>query len=397
MAQGRKYKNRYIQKKEGVIGPVPPQPRTVVRKSIGDYPRTPPAYLEVAENYASRKLRGPGICDELMELIQHLFTEEEAALCRHIKPGVFDCTAAKIAELEHRPVDDVRKILNHLTHEKRVLMSMGRGEQKVYFAIPIVPGIFETVLVRQSMDSLTPWHRRFAELFEALFDTGATVSSKKPTRDPIVRYLPLGETIESSKVALPSDKLEAIFEPYKTFAVGLCQCRLAEEIVGRACGRPMENCSAMGRLAEAEIKSGRMRPVEMKELLDIKLEAEAAGLVSWSFNVDADAASNTSCSCCGCCCHYMRTVNQFSMPSTITPPHFIPMREEAKCAHCGKCALACPMGAITVGVKAKTYQYSAERCVGCGQCVVACNKQQALTMEAVPNFQPPKPTTFSLV
>ncbi|MCP4750581.1 MAG: hypothetical protein GY866_06790 [Proteobacteria bacterium] len=93
----------------------------------------------------------------------------------------------------------------------------------------------------------------------------------------------------------------------------------------------------------------------------------------------------------------MRSVSEFSMPAAISPPHFLPVRYTNKCATCGKCALRCPMGAITVGVKAKTYQHSRDRCIGCGQCVVACDKHQALTMEAVPDYQEPATVSFSLV
>ncbi|MCP4755078.1 MAG: hypothetical protein GY866_29720, partial [Proteobacteria bacterium] len=337
---GRKsFSNRFVWKENGIIGPTPPRPKTIVRKTVGDYPGLSQAYLDVAENYASRKLRGPGICDELMELIQHMFTEEEASICRHVKPGAMDCTAAAAAEAEHRPVEEVREVLNHLTHEKRILMSFGKGDQKVYFAVPIVPGMFELVLVNTSMDLLTDWHRRFAELFERMYETGFTASSKRPKGDPAIRYLPMGVTIESNQMALPSDKLEEVYAPYKTFAVGLCQCRIVEDVVGRNCGRPMEVCVGIGRIAEAEIKTGRMRPVELKEVLEIKAEAEASGLVSWMMNLDPKTGSNTSCSCCGCCCHYMRSVSEFSMPAAISPPHFLPVRYTNKCATCGKCAL----------------------------------------------------------
>jgi len=60
---------------------VPRKPVTIQIKTVGDYPSTPQAYLDVAELYGSAEFRGGGgICDELMALIQHMLTEEEAAL-----------------------------------------------------------------------------------------------------------------------------------------------------------------------------------------------------------------------------------------------------------------------------------------------------------------------------
>ncbi|MBW2624388.1 MAG: hypothetical protein JRD68_15875, partial [Deltaproteobacteria bacterium] len=39
---------------------------------------------------------------------------------------------------------------------------------------------------------------------------------------------------------------------------------------------------------------------------------------------------------------------------------------------------------------AKNRTFAAERCVGCGLCVVKCEEEQALQLEAVPDYEPPK-------
>lgn len=375
-----------ILKKDGVIGPIEPRRCTIKVKTVGDYPGVPEAYLEVAENYGPA-LSGPPLCDELVALIQHMYTEDEADVIRHLKPKEAK-TAAEIAERAHRPVEEVRAVLDVLAREKFIIVSFGPYPATRYALIPIVPGAFETILVRTSMDSLTDWHRRFARLYTELYDTGFTTLNigKHP---PGIRYLPVGETISGHQQAMPFDYFEEYIDRFDHFAVALCQCRMAEELAGRGCGRPKENCATMGHMALTLSKQGRGRLVEKKELLEIKAEAEASGLVTWTMVMEREGSS-TSCSCCGCCCGMMRSISEFNMPGRIAPPHFLPRCDLDKCSYCGKCALACPMGAITVDTKGKTRGFARERCIGCGLCVVQCQKEKALELEAVPDYQAPE-------
>jgi Pyruvate/2-oxoacid:ferredoxin oxidoreductase delta subunit len=380
------FKNRMIQKKDGVIGPIEPKIPNVKVKAFGDYPSVPRSYLEVAENYGP-DLSGPPLCDELVELICHMFTEDEADILRHLKPGEYK-TAAEMAERAHRPEEEVQKVLNALAREKYIIMSAGRPPQTRYFLIPIVPGAFETILVRTSMDTLTDWHKKFAKLYSTLYDTGFSALKSK-VQKPGIRYLPVGEVIESVQYALPYDYFAEYIERFDDFAVALCQCRMVEELAGRGCGRPMENCTSMGKSALAMVKSGRGRKVEKQELLEIKKKAEASGLVTWAMLLEREGNS-TSCSCCGCCCGMMRSISEFNMPGRIAPPHFLPECDLDKCSYCGKCALGCPMGAITIDTKNKTRGFAAERCIGCGLCLVQCEKEQALTLKPVPGFEAPE-------
>ena len=106
-------------------------------------------------------------------------------------------------------------------------------------------------------------------------------------------------------------------------------------------------------------------------------------------NEESGKFMGSSCSCCGCCCHMMRTVNEFNMPAMIAPPHFLPDFDLSNCDYCGKCARACPMGAISTDMKGKLHDHQLERCIGCGQCVIACDKKKAVKMEAMPNYKTP--------
>jgi MinD superfamily P-loop ATPase len=52
--------------------------------------------------------------------------------------------------------------------------------------------------------------------------------------------------------------------------------------------------------------------------------------------------------------------------------------------------LACPIGAVTIDTKGKTRAFASERCIGCGLCLVKCEKEQALSLEPVPDFKIPE-------
>ena len=379
-----KYSNRMIKIDGGIIGPREPKLKSVKAKSRADYPGVPAAILDVAEVYSSHKLAGPPLCDELVALMVHVFSEEEATIARHIGPRGRE-TAESVAVAAHRPVEEVQTILERLANEKRILLSYGSGDNKKYTNLPLSAGSFEIVLMRTSMDTINDWHRRFSELFAALWETGYGIDYWGKGR-PGIKYLPIGQTIENNPMALPIDKLEEVFDRYDTFGVTLCQCRMVEELVGRGCGRSKEVCMALGKAAEPLIQKGRFRRIEKKEAFEIKAMAEADGMVTWITAQDPELGGSC-CSCCGCCCHMMRTITEFNMPGMIAPPHFVPSVNFDNCNYCGKCALACPMGAVVVDIQNSQYIYDAKRCIGCAQCAVACSKLKAIEMVAVPDYE----------
>lgn len=387
---------RVIEVGKKIIGPTKPREKRVQVRAIGDYPAVSRAHLDVAQRLSSPALMGPPICDELIAFVQHVFTEEEASLVRHL--GTFrGRTADDLARRERRPIEEVRPILHQVAVVKRAVASSGPEGREKYRLMPVVPGIFEMVLISESPETISPWHRRFAELFEALYETGYSIDYALPQGKlaPVVRYLPVGKAIEAHPMALPSDKLEVVLDRFDVFAVGQCQCRLAMHVTGRGCGKPMENCAVIGDWASQGIEQGFLRQVSKQEMLDIKREAEAHGMVNWMMNVES-TKGQSSCSCCGCCCHAMRGINEFNAPGMIAPPHFLPEFND-QCTYCGRCARQCPMGALAIDMGGKTRQHKLERCIGCGVCAVACGERGAITMEPVPDYRLPYKSWFAML
>ena len=77
--------------------------------------------------------------------------------------------------------------------------------------------------------------------------------------------MPVGKAIDAHPMALPTDKLEVVLDQFEVFAVGQCQCRMAMEVLGRGCGKPLGNCMTMGSWAERGIEDGSLKQVSRKE------------------------------------------------------------------------------------------------------------------------------------
>ncbi len=350
--------------------------------------------MEAAKKLSSPFLLGPPICDELIALVRHLFSEEEAGVVRHMKPFIGK-TATVLAQAEHSSLEQIEPILHCLAFEKRAILCYGPESRRKYSLVPILGGIFELVLISYNVETLTEWHRRFIELFETLYETGY-ITDYTHVLPPPLRYLPVEKAIESHPMALPTDKLEVVLDQFDTFAVGNCQCRTAMQALGRGCGKPVGNCMVMGVWAESCIERGIFRRVTKKEALEIKREAQSHGMVNWMMNV-ASSQGQCSCSCCGCCCHALRAISEFNAPGSIAPPHFLPRFDLTKCSFCGKCAKTCPLQAIIVDLQNKTHQHRLERCIGCGLCMLACDTKRAIGMEPVPEYKLPYRSWYSFL
>ncbi len=381
-----------------------------IRKLGADNPGATPAHLKIVEFYSQKILIGPPPSQELLELIVHLYTPEEAEIAQYL-PLIYGKTAGSVARQAKRPLEEVTAILNRLANEKRALIVFGKGEpEKIlsylsnhrdnpltftapeeplrYGLMPIVPGTFEMVMMKGNDDE---WHRRFGQLFERVYSTGYLVNYlDKPI--PLIRYIPVYETIDAVPAALPSDLLTDMLMENSKFGVGICQCRQSQAYSGHDCGLPRETCMSIGPVADFMLSRNFQRRVDRSEALDIKMKANAAGLATFSINVDFSLA-NYTCSCCGCCCLILRTISKFNAPALIAPPHFRPQRNESTCIRCGLCQQKCPMKAQVLGEKG--WEYRRERCIGCGVCASLC-PAKALSMQPVKNYRRPPANLFSL-
>jgi len=385
-----------------------PELRELARKNPG----LTEAHLKLIDFYSQTFLLGPPAEKELLELVAHLFTPEEAEIAQHL-PFIYGRTAKSISRKVKRPVDEVEAGLARMADEKRTVISMREEEIRMVMAVvanrdagrmeypkikerprkyglmPIVPGTFELVLMEGKNDE---FRRKHGELNEAIYNTGYVKDILKDRNLAVARYIPIEKTIPATPAALPSDRLSELIGEHKSFGLATCQCRQSQAYSGHDCGLPRDTCLTTGVAADFLIARGIMRRIDKQEALETKLKAQEAGLVTMSVNIELNQP-NYSCSCCSCCCLILRSISQFSTPGLIAPPHFRPVRDEGKCVRCGACQEKCPMKAHVM--KESGWEYKKERCIGCGICASTCPKK-ALEMNPVKSYRRPPATYMGL-
>jgi NAD-dependent dihydropyrimidine dehydrogenase PreA subunit len=111
--------------------------------------------------------------------------------------------------------------------------------------------------------------------------------------------------------------------------------------------------------------------VSKDEALKVLAEAEAAGCVHSTINVDIDNWTTLPiCNCCDCCCEFLKAYNTADTPQMYAKDHLACIDQDT-CIECGVCKdERCPVQAIAEDNGA--YTVLEERCIGCGACTITC-------------------------
>ena len=107
--------------------------------AIGEEPGVSKAHMALARTYSSPFLMGPPMSDALIELVRHMYTEDEADIVQHMRP-MRARTAAGLARASGRPLPEIEAALHHLAHDLFVLLAVGSGRHERFSLMPVVPG-----------------------------------------------------------------------------------------------------------------------------------------------------------------------------------------------------------------------------------------------------------------
>ena len=314
-----------------------------------------------------------------IKILEHLFTEEEAALALHL--GLLNESASLIAHKAGLSPGDTADMLGEMVKKGLISGSYPDGKPAEYSISQFVIGFYE--------DQVNRLDRELVDLFEAY---APVYFEKGPWKKlPQVRTIPVNETIPITSEVLPYFQVEEILESKTQIAVRNCVCRQEREMLDLGCGKPMETCFSFDGAAENTVKTGKGRMISHEEARSIIKQAQAAGLVLQPANSQNPIFM---CACCSCCCGVLRHIKDEPNPGELVANPFVVEYDPEVCIACGDCVDICPMGALTMD-NSGVIHFEQHRCIGCGLCVSVCPSKAVKMVQKTEDAQPkiPKNTT----
>jgi ferredoxin len=340
------------------------------------------AYDRLTERL-NRSAQGAPPSESLFRILALLFSEREASLVSVLPLKPF--TVAKAASIWKTSEAEARKVLDALA-SRALLVDVETGRGTEYVLPPPMAGFFEFSMmrVRRDVDQ-----KALAELFHqylnveedfvrALFAGGETQLGRAFVHEPALSE-------ENALHVLDFERASEVIRTATHRGISLCYCRHKMEHLGRACDAPMDICMTFNTSAQALVRHGHARAVDVVEGLELLHQAHERNLVQFGENVREGV--NFICNCCGCCCEAMIASRRFAAAHPVHTTPFLPAVDEAACTGCERCVRVCPVEAMSAvsandphRPKRTVARLDADRCLGCGVCVRAC-REEALTLQ----------------
>ncbi len=339
-----------------------------------------PGYTELVDRL-NRFPQGAPPSESLYRILALLFSEREAEVVAQLPIKPF--TAPQAAQILKLELPETRRILDELA-SRAILVDSERNGETIYVLPPPMAGFFEFSMMRMRGDidqkllgELFYQYMNVEEEFiRSLFVQGETQLGRVFVNEPVL-------TNENALHVLDYERASEVIRTASHRGIGTCYCRHKMMHVDRNCDAPMEICMTFNGAADALIRHGYARDVEVSEGLDLLQQAYERNLVQFGENVRERV--NFICNCCGCCCEAMIAARKFGMLNPVHTSNFLPVVNEVTCNGCGTCVAACPveaMGLVSANdgrdAKARHARVAEEICLGCGVCARTCPRNALL-------------------
>ena len=239
------------------------------------------------------------------------------------------------------------------------VMKKRRG--KKYGLLPFVIGLYEEQLHR--MDS------EFAQLFETYVQKtrGEILFTSEPA---IQRVIPVNSVIKTDLKIHTYNQAETLIRQAKSWGIRDCICRKQQELLDNRCDYPMSICISFSSKKNAYEDNHITKPISKNRAIELLYEAEEAGLVHTSMNIEK--GQSYICNCCTCCCGILQGLVKYDQPYAFVKSDYVLSVTEESCTGCGKCIDRCQFNVLSITDKKCHVD---DNCIGCGVCALVCSKE----------------------
>jgi Na+-translocating ferredoxin:NAD+ oxidoreductase RNF subunit RnfB len=312
-----------------------------------------------------------------LRILEWVFTPEEADLASQLKLSAE--TVDEMATRLNRSKEELEVLLETMLEKGQINSwdSKSAGARK-YGLMPFAVGIYEEQLNRMDEE--------FAQILENyLHHAFKKITASEPV---IFQVIPVNQSLSTELEIHSFEKAEQLIESSASWGVRECICKKQKELIGEPCSFPKTVCLTFAPRKEKAFEGHELtKPITKEESLRILKEAEEAGLVHCSFNVQTD--HQYICNCCSDCCGVLRGVEKLENPRDFIKTDFVMTVDADLCSGCGTCIDRCQFGALSL--PDDICVVDTKRCIGCGVCAMVCPENALELIRVEFPEKPPQP------